>query len=59
MTCYMKFFLKLKISPKRQQSYIKNKTNYYIDKGVFLMAQAKSVFENPDLNIDGFLLDTT
>lgn len=56
MTCYMKLFIKLKISPKKQQSYIKNHTNYYIDKGVFLMPQAKSIFDNPDLKIDGFYI---
>ena len=37
VTCYMKIFIKPKISPKMQQSYIKNQINYYIDKGVFLM----------------------
>lgn len=47
------------MTKKRLPEYFYKGKNYYITGGVFIMPQAKSILFNPELKIEGFLIDTT
>ena len=58
-----KGYLKLILSPKnfssKLQTFSIGQLNYYIISGVFILNKAHSLFANNNLEIDGFMLDTT
>lgn len=57
---FLKLKLQKKVTHKRLQTFSYKDEEYYIISGVFLLPLAKSIFEdNPDIEIHGFLLDTT
>lgn len=51
--------IQLKVTKKRLPEYFYKGKNYYITGGVFIMPQSKSILFNPQLKIEGFLIDTT
>ena len=59
VNCYIKIQIQPKVTEKRIQRYVFEDKEYHIISGTFILPQAKSLLENQNIIIDGFLLDTT
>ena len=55
---FLKFFLQPIKTAKKLEKFTFEKEEYYIESGVFIMSQSKSLF-NQIFPTDGYLLDTT